>query len=109
MNIDLTPVVQAIICLAATLITCFLIPWIKEHTTQAQQANMRALVKTLVYAAEQIFQPADGNVKLQWVKDQLAAKGYDVDIPEIEAAVSQYLNKVTMTTIEQIVEEESQD
>ena len=53
--IDLTPIFQAIIALLAALVTYKLIPWIKSKTTESQQKNMRALVKVLVYAAEQLY------------------------------------------------------
>lgn len=91
-NIDLTPIIQAIIALIAALVTYKLIPWIKARTTAAQQANMRALIKTLVFAAEQIYGAGEGTNKLQYVCKQLGERGYKIDLPEIEAAVGEYLN-----------------
>ena len=35
--IDITPLVNALIAVAAVLITVFLIPWIKSRTTTAQR------------------------------------------------------------------------
>ena len=37
MNINLTPILQALIALLASLITYKLIPWIKARTTAEQQ------------------------------------------------------------------------
>ena len=54
MNIDLTPIFQAIIALLAALVTYKLVPWIKARTTESQQALLSATVRTLVYAAEQL-------------------------------------------------------
>ena len=93
-NIDLTPILQAVIALLAALVTYKLIPWIKAHTTAAQQANLNATIKTLVFAAEQIYGANSGKEKLQYVKERLLERGYDVDIPAIEGAVAQYLNYV---------------
>lgn len=90
--IDLTPIIQTVIALICALITYKLIPWIKARTTEAQQTNIRALIKTLVFAAEQIYGAGYGSDKLKYVKDYLAAHGYNVDVNEIEAAVAQYLN-----------------
>ncbi|MDO4837885.1 MAG: phage holin, LLH family [Clostridia bacterium] len=91
--IDLTPVLQAVITLLAALITYRLIPWIRARTTEQQQANLSAMVSTLVYAAEQLFGANSGADKLNYVTDILRKRGYDVDSQEvlatIEAAVHQ--------------------
>ena len=91
-TIDLTPIFQAFIALLAALVTYKLIPWIKSKTTESQQKNMRALVKVLVYAAEQLYGAGNGAEKLQYVRDELNRRGFDVDFDEIEAAVGEYLN-----------------
>lgn len=91
-NIDLTPIFRALVLLIAALITYRLIPWIKAKTTNEQQKGIRALVRTLVYAAEQLFGAGNGPQKLEYVKMKLAAAGYDVNIDEIEAAVKEAFN-----------------
>ena len=91
--IDLTPIFQAIIALLAALVTYKLIPWIKSKTTESQQQNMRALVKVLVFAAEQLYGAGNGSEKLQYVRDELNRRGFEVDFDEIEAAVGEFLNK----------------
>ena len=94
MNIDLTPIFQAIIALLAALVTYRVIPWIKARTSNEKQIYMRALVKAGVYAAEQIYS-ADGmgTQKMEYVKKWLQMHGFDVDVTEIEAAVSEYINR----------------
>lgn len=94
MNIDLTPIVQAVIALLAALIVYKLIPWIKSKTTGQQQANLAAIVKMLVFAAEQLYGANQGKEKLEYVKAKLAERGYDIDIEQIESAVAQYINFV---------------
>lgn len=44
-------------------------------------------VKILVYAAEQLYGAGKGDVKLQYVEDELESRGLKVDIAAIEAAV----------------------
>ena len=88
-NIDLTPILQAIIALLASIITIKLIPWIQSKTTAQQQAMLRAAVSVAVYAAEQIYGTGGGHDKLMYVKAQLRKKGFDIDIDEIEAAVKE--------------------
>lgn len=86
-GINLTPILEAIIGLIATLITVKAIPWIKARTTAAQQELLMATTKTLVFAAEQIYQNASGKDKLMYVKGKLLEKGFTVDIDAIEAMV----------------------
>ena len=92
MNINLTPIIQAIIALLATLITCKLIPWIQSRTTEKQRDNLRALIRVLVYAAEQVYGAGKGAVKLDYVCEQLRERGFEVDMCEIEAAVYSAFN-----------------
>ena len=73
-----------------------MIPWIKANTTIRQQALIRATVQTLVFAAEQLYGAGNGSKKLEYVKEQLAAKGFDIDRAEIEAAVYEAFNSILM-------------
>ena len=92
MNINLTPIFQAIIALIAALITYRLIPWIRERTSEAQQNNMRAFIRVLVFAAEEIYGAGTGDKKLDYVREKLAKAGFDVDVAEIKAAVKKYMH-----------------
>lgn len=92
MTIDLTAIFQAILALLAAIITYKVIPWIKARTTNEQQSMLKAAVRTLVYAAEQIYGAGKGSEKLDFVVKQLEAQGYTVNRVEIEAAVGEYLN-----------------
>ena len=100
MNIDLTPIFQAIIALLAALVTYKLVPWIKSKTTAEQQALLSATVKTLVYAAEQLYGAGKGAEKLDYVIAELEKRGFTADRAEIEAAVAKQFNIVTITTEE---------
>ena len=94
--IDLTPIINAIIALLAAVITVKVIPWIKAKTTNEQQAMLRATIKTLVFAAEQIYGAGKGADKLAFVSAELKKQGYTFDPVEIEAAVGEYLNNWPM-------------
>lgn len=93
--IDLTDIIQAVIALIVALITYKVIPWIKAKTTESQQAVLMATVRTLVYAAEQLYGAGKGDEKLQYVKQKLEEKGFDVDIDAIEAAVKEITIEIT--------------
>lgn len=85
--IDLTTLANALIALLAAVITAFVIPWIRAKTTVQQRELLQSVVKSLVYAAEQIFGAGRGEDKLQYVVDRLKAQGYTVDLALIEATV----------------------
>ena len=93
--IDLTDIIQAAIALIVALITYKVIPWIKAKTTESQQAVLMATVRTLVYAAEQLYGAGKGDEKLQYVKQKLQEKGFDVDVDAIEAAVKEITIEIT--------------
>ena len=105
MNIDLTPIFQAVIALLAALVTYKLIPWIKSKTTAEQQALLTATVRTLVYAAEQLYGAGHGAEKLDYVIKELEARGFTADRAAIEAAVAEELNRVETYETTETVEE----
>lgn len=93
--IDLTDIIQAVIALIVALITYKVIPWIKAKTTESQQAILMATVRTLVYAAEQLYGAGKGKEKFTYVRQKLEEKGFDVDIDAIEAAVKEITIGIT--------------
>lgn len=93
-TIDITPVVNAVIALAATVVSAFLIPWIKSKTTAQQRSELVAWAKIGVAAAEQIYVgQGRGDEKKQYVLEFLKSKGFDLNEESvnnaIEAAVKQ--------------------
>ena len=103
--IDLTPIFEAILALLAALVTYKLIPWIKARTTAEQQSLLAATVKTLVYAAEQLYGAGKGAEKLDYVIKELEARGFTADRAAIEAAVAEELNRVETYETTEAVEE----
>ena len=104
MSINLTPILQAVITLAAALITYRLIPWLKEKLGAEKQAQFDALLRTLVFAAEQMFGAGNGEEKLHFVCDELRDRGYEVDLPQIEATVYGLLNRNVLKITEESFE-----
>ena len=92
--LDITPVVNAVIALAATVVSVFLIPWIKSKTTAQQRSELVAWAKIGVAAAEQIYVgQGRGDEKKQYVLEFLKSKGFDLNEESVnnafEAAVKQ--------------------
>ena len=86
-TIDLTPIFQAVLAVVAGLITSKLIPWIQARTTETQRDTLMAWIRTLVYAAEQLYSTGRIKDKLDYVQKSLIDRGYKVDRDAIEAAV----------------------
>lgn len=93
-HVDLTPFLQALIGLIATIITCMVIPWIRARTTGQQKKNLQAIVRTLVFAAEQLYGAGKGAEKLDYVIAWLEDHGFKADRAEIEAAVYEAFNSI---------------
>lgn len=97
--IDLTPVFNAIIALAAALATAFLIPWIRSKTTAEQRDELLIWVDIAVAAAEQIFTGSGkGDEKKEYVLKFLEERGFKVDFETlnmlIELAVKELKDEV---------------
>ena len=93
-NINLTPILQALIGLLAALITYKLVPWLRERTTREQAERYAAAVKVAVFAAEQIFGAGHGAEKMNYAISYLRDRGFDVDSREIEGAVGEFINSL---------------
>lgn len=66
--IDITPIIVAVIGLLGTIITAFLIPYLKTKLTATQFTYLDGVVKTAVYAAEILFAGSGrGKEKLEYV------------------------------------------
>lgn len=109
-TIDLTPIFQALIILAAALITRYVVPWIKAKTTIDQQREIRDVVSILVFAAEKLYDGSGrGAEKLAYVKAHLEQHGYELDTDELTELVSAEIKKIENATpllIEEATKEE---
>ena len=77
MNIDITTIINAVIALIGAIVTYKVVPWIKTKTTVEQQKLLEATVKTLVFAAEQLY----GALCLEIKIHVLVNVGYKCGLP----------------------------
>lgn len=85
---DITSVVNAVIALAAAVVTAFVIPWIKSKTTAAQREEVNSWVKIAVTAAEQIYTgTGKGKEKKKYVLDFLAEKNLRIDEESVDLMI----------------------
>lgn len=94
--IDLTPIIQAVITLAAALITVYLIPWLKSHTTVEQQTYIRMAVQVAVYAAEKAYGAGHGEEKLAYAEQYLAEHNVRLDTKTLKALVDAEIKNMEM-------------
>lgn len=92
-TINLTPFIEVFLSIVFSLVAYRLLPWIKARAGEAQQDRIDAVIRTLVFAAEQIFGAAHGAEKMEYVCEQLRDKGYEVDVSRIEAMVYTQFHK----------------
>lgn len=94
-NINLQPVISAVIALIAAVITGFLLPYIKGKISKQQYDKLIEAVRIAVAAAEQLFSsPQSGAEKKQYVREFLAGQGYDVSEQEIDTMIEAAVSKI---------------
>lgn len=85
--VDLTPILNATIALAAAFITAFVIPWLKRKTDEQEREELLKWVDIAVMAAQQLYHQQKGEQRKAYVLDFLAGKGYDVNSEEVDNAI----------------------
>lgn len=97
--IDLTPLFQALITLAAALIASVLVPWIKEKYGVEKLNRIKLWARAAAAAAEQLYQgEGRGEEKLNYVLDFLESKGFGVDRESLGKIVHAELYELGLLT-----------
>lgn len=84
---DLTPIIEALIALIATLVSAFLIPWLHKHTTAMERDNLLVWVDIAVRSAQQLYYMSDGETRLQHALEMLSDRGFDVSDDVVRDAI----------------------
>lgn len=99
MNVDLTPIIQTLVALIATVLTAFVIPKIskilQQKLTAEQRNQLSQLVSIAVSAAEQLFGSDAGTEKKEYVVSFLLSKGIVFDIDEVNAMIESEVYKLS--------------
>lgn len=113
MNIDLTQIVVAVIGVLGVIITTVVVPWIKANTTERTQTIIDNIVKTAVYAAQQMYSPEQWQEKktyaIEAVDKALRARGIVLDTDEISNAIEAMLKSVKTELGDEWENEEQSD
>lgn len=83
--VDLTQIIVAVLSLMLSLVSAFLIPYIKEKVTTEQFATIKLWVKVAVQAAEMLYVGSGrGEEKKKYVVEFLNSKGFTLNTEEID-------------------------
>ena len=96
---DFTPLVEALIGLAATAITLFLIPWLKERYGNEVLEKAKGWVQIGVLAAEKLYGAGNGDEKLAYVTEFLAQHKIKLDIDTLKALVNAEIKKMEQNEV----------
>lgn len=92
--IDFTPLVEALIGLAVTAITVFLIPWLRERYGVDSLEKARGWVQVAVLAAEKLYGAGNGDKKLAYAEQVLAQHKIRLDVDTLKALVNAEIKKL---------------
>lgn len=95
MNVDWTPIFQAVIALASAVITGLLIPWIRNKCKESKLDNLNMYLKVLMSAAETYFGSEMGQQKKQFVLDELKRNGIYFDEETVQDALEAMWRQLT--------------
>ena len=99
-DIDLTPVLQALAGLIATVITALIIPYIKSKTDAHRLERMQAWADLAVKAAEQIFkEQGSGEQKKAYVSEFLEIGGLNSCEHTTQALIESAVNELNNENI----------
>lgn len=102
--IDLTPLVQAVITLAAAAITTFLIPWLRTRYGNEKMEKVRGWVEIAVLAAEKLYGAGNGDQKLEYAEAFLAQHKIKLDTSELIAMINAEIKKMENAEAPKIAE-----
>lgn len=98
MNLDLTQIVVALIGLLGIIITSVVVPMIKANTSVKTQTIITNIIKTAVYAAQQIYTPEQWEEKKEFAMEQvtkgLEQYGVTLDEDTISDAIEAALKEI---------------
>ena len=105
--IDFTPLVEALITLAVTAITVFLIPWLRERYGTEKLAKAQGWVQVAVLAAEKLYGAGKGDEKLAYVENFLEEHNIVLDMDALRALVNAEIKKMENEAfpVEEIIQE----
>jgi hypothetical protein len=92
--IDITPIINALILLVGTIITIFVVPYLKQKFDNGKLAEIEEWVEIAVTAAEQYFGSSHGREKKEFVVEFLRNKGFKIDLDSLDKMIEYTVYKL---------------
>ena len=88
--VDLTNLLQALLAVLCSIITGYLVPWLKAKAGREKQEMVSAAVDIAVSAAQQLYETHVISDRLDYACKWLNQRGIIVDRAQVEAGVRRY-------------------
>ena len=92
--LDLTQLVQAILSLAAGVVSLYLVPWLRSKLTNEQLAKAKSWVQIAVYAAEKLYGTGNGDQKLAYAEAILLDHNIKLDTTTLKAMIDAQIKEM---------------
>lgn len=92
--LDLTKLAQAIISLAAGIVSLYLVPWLRSKLTNEQLSKAKSWVQIAVYAAEKLYGAGNGDQKLAYAEEILRKHGIRLDTATLKAMIDAQIKEM---------------
>ena len=90
--VDLTDLFKAVLAVLSTLLTGYLIPWLRAKAGKERQEMVNCWIDVAVYAAQQLYETQTISDRLDYAARWLEEHNITVDRAQIEAGVKRYKN-----------------
>lgn len=102
--VDLTQLIVTVITLVGSVITVFLVPYLRTKMTAEQLKTIKMWVGIAVQAAEMIYKGTGrGAAKKAYVVNFLHEKGFDLDVDEVENLIESAVLELKRATSLEVV------
>ena len=92
--LDLTKLAQAIISLAAGIVSLYLVPWLRSKLTNEQLSKAKSWVQIAVDAAEKLYGAGNGDQKLAYAEEILRKHGIRLDTATLKAMIDAQIKEM---------------
>ena len=100
-EINLTQIIVAVIALIFSVITGYLIPWIKSNTNEHTYKMLEMACASAVYFAQQWYKQEDGEIKkekaIEYAENLLKERNIKVDMHLVADVIEAELKKIKST------------
>ncbi len=97
-SVDLTQIILAVIAVLGGIVEYFLIPLLKQKTSEKTYNIILLVCETAVYFAQQWYYNEDGEIKkqhaLEYAQSELASRGIEVDMQLVSDCIEAEVRKM---------------